>query len=230
MKINILHLKKGAKQATGCAVVIDVFCAYTVEAILANNGAKKIIPIADVKKAYALKKQDETLVLLGERHGEILPGFDFANSPKQIENVDFSGKTIIHTTSAGTQGVECTTNAIEVLTGSLINAKAIANYIKNRGFEEVSLVCMGFETRKKTSEDTLCAKYIKDLLEGGDTSYIEDEIEKLKTTSEIDFFDPNNQGIFPEEDFYLCTRLNKFNFVLKVVRDKNGDYVEKIDL
>ena len=89
---------------------------------------------------------------------------------------------------------------------------------------------MGFETKQPTSEDTLCARYIKDLLENNDTSYIEEEIEKLKTSSCINFFDKNTQDIFPETDFYLCSQLNKFNFVLKVNKKDNYYYTEKIDI
>lgn len=230
MNIKILDLVKGAKRATGVAVIIDVFNAFSVEAYISNNNAKTIIPIGDEKVAYQLKETDPNLILVGERHGRILPGFDYPNSPTSVENVDFSGKTIIHTTSAGTQGISNATNADIILTGSLVNAKAIAEYIKKNKYNEVSLVCMGFETKQPTSEDTLCARYIKDLLENNDTSYMTEEIEKLKTSSCIDFFNKDTQDIFPETDFYLCSQLNKFNFVLKV--NKKGDYyfTEKIDI
>lgn len=51
--------------------------------------------------AYKIKEQNDSYILVGERHGKILPGFDYGNSPSQIKNVDFSGKTVVHT-SAGT--------------------------------------------------------------------------------------------------------------------------------
>ena len=121
---------EGAKQATGLTVIIDVFRAFTVEAYLMNNGADKIIPVGDSEIAYKYKKEDPNIILVGERHGKIMPGFDYGNSPSQIENIDFSGKTIVHTTSAGTQGIANASNADVILTGSLVNAKAIANYIK----------------------------------------------------------------------------------------------------
>ena len=230
MNIRILNLVEGAKQATGVAVIIDVFNAFSVEAYLSNNNAGKIIPIGDENIAYKYKEEHPSTILVGERHGKILPGFDYPNSPTAIENVDFSGATIMHTTSAGTQGISNAINSDIILTGSLINAKAIADYITKNNYQDVSLVCMGFETKMPTSEDTLCARYIKDLLENNDTSYIYDEMAKLKTTSCINFFDPNTQDIFPETDFYLCTQLNKFNFVLKVENDGQFSAVHRIDL
>ena len=47
-----------------------------------------------------------------------------------VIKLDLKEKTIIHTTSAGTQGIANAINAEEILTGSLVNAKAIAEYIK----------------------------------------------------------------------------------------------------
>ena len=49
MNIKIVN---NAEIATGLAVIIDVFRAFTVEPYLISNGAKKIIPVADVQIAY----------------------------------------------------------------------------------------------------------------------------------------------------------------------------------
>lgn len=230
MNVKILHMIEGAKQAQGCTVIIDVFRAFTVEAYLMKNGAKKIIPVGDKGLAYKYKEENNEFILIGERHGVTLPGFDYGNSPSQIENVDFTNKVIVHTTSAGTQGISNALLAKEILTGSLVNAKATVEYIKKEHFEEISLVCMGLEAVKETEEDNLCAKYMKDLLEDKNTNYIYEEIEKLKTTSGAKFFDQEQQNVFPEKDFYLSTNINNFNFVLKVIKDVNGDYIEKIDV
>ena len=105
MNIKILHMVEGAKEATGVAVIIAVFRAFTVEAYLMNNGADKIIPVGDMNFAYDYKKVNPDAILVGERHGVILPGFDYGNSPSQLENVNFKDKIIVHTTSAGTQGI-----------------------------------------------------------------------------------------------------------------------------
>lgn len=214
MKIKILHMVEGAKKARGVTVIIDVFRAFTVEAYLMNNGADKIIPTDDIEKALEYKRHDPNIVLIGERHGVKLPGFDFGNSPSQIENISFKGKTIVHTTSAGTKGIMNAKNSEEILTGSLVNAKAISEYIKLKNPKEVSLVCMGLDALKETEEDNLCACYIKSLLESKNVN-IEKEISDLKNTSGAKFFDERLQEIFPTLDFYLSTELNKFDFVLK---------------
>ena len=60
---------------------------------------------------------------------------------------------------------------------------------------------------------------------------IQKEIENLKTTRGAIFFLDNMQDVFPKRDFYLCTEIDKFNFVLKVNKDDNGvNYIEKINV
>ena len=229
MNIKILHMIEGAKQATGIAVIIDVFRAFTVEAYLMNNGASKIIPVGDVKFAYDYKENYPDAILIGERQGRILPGFDYGNSPSQLENIFFHNKAIVHTTSAGTQGIANAKNAKEILTGSLVNAKAISEYIKKNNYQDISLVCMGVGATVQTEEDNLCTYYIKSLLEDKNID-INDEIQRLKATSGAKFFDKELQDVFPEKDFYLSTEINKFNFVLKLVKDEETgiDYIKKI--
>lgn len=228
MKVQIIH---NAKNATGTAVIIDVFRAFTVEPYLINNGAKKLIPVGDIQIAYDYKKNDKNFILIGERNGIKQSGFDYGNSPSQIENVDFSGKTIIHTTSCGTQGIVNAINAKEILTGSFVNANAISEYIINKNIEEVSLVSLARPGETPSEEDELCAQYIKSLLENNPLSNLNKKIEKLKLTSGSKFFSESMQEVFPKKDFYLCTEVNRFNFVLKVNSDlKERLYIEKIDL
>ena len=227
MNIKIVN---DAKQATGLAVIIDVFRAFTVEPYLINNGAKKLIPVGDMQIAYDYKKKDNNYILIGERNGRILPGFDYGNSPSQIENIDFSEKTIIHTTSCGTQGIVKSVNAKEIITGSLVNAKAITRYITKNRIDEISLVALCRTGELPADEDILCAKYIKGLLEDKPLNNMKEEIEKLKTTTGSKFFDKLKQKDFPKRDFYLCTEINKFDFILKVKKDEKGNlYIEKVD-
>ena len=228
MNINIIH---DAKDATGIAIIIDVFRAFTVEPYVINNGAKKLIPVGDKEIAYNLKEINKEYILIGERNGIKLPEFDYGNSPAQIKEVDFFDKVVVHTTSCGTQGIVNAVNAKEIITGSLVNAEAISRYIKKGKYEDVSIVSLSKPGELPFDEDELCAQYIKSLLENKQFENIEEEIEKLKLTSGKRFFDKTMEDISPEEDFYLCTELNKFNFVLRVNKDFNGMmYMEKIEV
>ena len=232
MEIKILSLIEGAKQAKGLTVIIDVFRAFTVEAYLSKNNAEKIIPVSKTEFAFEYRKNHPDAILCGERGGKIVEGFDYGNSPSQVENVDFTGKTVIHTTSAGTQGIANAVNADEIIGGSLVTAKAIAKYIKQKNPEFVSLVGMGLAGERPTDEDMLCAEYIKSLIEEHPFNDMEERIEKIKYTDGAKFFDPKQQNIFPERDFHLSTDYDTFGFIIRLTKDTETglDCMERIDV
>lgn len=218
MNVQILETLAGARQARGLTVVIDVFRAFSLEVWLYERGAKAIFAVGAEATARAMKAQTPEAVLVGERGGVILPGFDFGNSPSQTENFDWRGKTVIHTTSAGTQGLAAAAaGAAEIVTGSLVNAAAVARYIAARQPEEVTLVAMGLNGKKGTPEDNLCARLIAAHLEGK-TLDIPAELAAVRASSEgSKFFDPAKQAVFPRRDFVLCTDVDRFDFVIRAV-------------
>ncbi len=232
MEIKILHLVEGARKATGLTVIIDVFRAFTVEAFLAQNHAGKIIPVSSLENAVAYRQSHPEALLCGERKGVMVEGFQYGNSPSQIENVDFTGKTVVHTTSAGTQGIANAIHAEEILGGSLVNARAIAAYIRQKNPEQVSLVCMGLDGKERTDEDTFCAKYIMSLLQNNPMRNVKHHIAKLKHTDGAKFFDPAQQAVFPERDFLLSTQCDRFDFVLRLKADTQTElgYMERVDV
>jgi 2-phosphosulfolactate phosphatase len=220
MEIKIFQLIEGAKKAKGLTVVIDVFRAFSLACYIMEQGAKEIIPVGDIKLAYKLKEENPDYILIGERLEKIPEGFDYGNSPTQINGIDFSNKTIVHTTSAGTQGLVNAIGASEIITGSFVNAPAIVKYIKSKNPATVSLVCMGYAAKYPTEEDTFCAEYILGTLKGKPTDY-EAMVEIIRDTSGKRLFEIQNQLHSPESDFYMCTDLGRFNFILKANTGKD---------
>ncbi len=215
MKIQILKFLRGAEEATGLTVIIDVFRAFSTSCYIYNNGAEKIIPVGDLKLAYKLKRENPHFLLFGERGGKKPEGFDFGNSPSQIEGLNFNGETVIQTTSAGTKGLLGAKNADEIIAGSFVNAGAVVKYIKSKNPELVSLVAMGVSGRRRAPEDLLCAEYIENTLTDRPNNF-EEITRRLRVIPELQkFFDPEKYW-FPERDFKLCLNLNRFNFVLRV--------------
>ena len=214
MNIRILQLIEGAKAARGLTVVIDVFRAMTMACFFVANGAGRVIPVGDLDIAYDLKKRNPDFILAGERHGKILPGFAYGNSPAHIEHIDFTGKTIVQTTSAGTQGIANAAGAQEIITGSFVNAGAVIRYIQKKNPAELSLVCMGHEAISPTEEDTLYAEYVRDVLEGK-TPDFSAMVRVIRDTSGKRFFDPANAESEPPRDFELSLDLDRYDFVLR---------------
>jgi 2-phosphosulfolactate phosphatase len=229
MTINILHLNDGASAAKGLTVIIDVFRAFSVECYAFHNNAEKIIAVSEIDLAYELKKNNPDYILLGERNESIMPGFDFGNSPSHILNEDFTGKTLVHTTSSGTQGIARAIHADEIITGSFVNAAAIVNYIKVKKPKIVSLVCMGYATLYPVEEDSFCAEYIRNELSGIPSDFGQMK-ETIRNTSGKRFFEEGKQHFAPSSDFDLCLDRNRFDFIIRA--EKKGDlaYMKRINL
>ena len=221
MNIEILHLVEGAKKARGLTVVIDVFRAFSLACYMMNQGAKRIIPVDDIETAYRLKTENPDYLLVGERHNKKPTGFDFGNSPHQVRNYSFNGKTVIHTTSAGTKGIVNAAFSDEILTGSFVNAGAIIKYIKKSKPQKVSLVCMGYSASHPIEEDSYCAQYIKNTLEHRSSDF-EQMVKTIRSTSGKRFFMDDMQEHCPSEDFCLCLDLNRFDFILKAEKISGG--------
>lgn len=216
MNIQILPLLKGAKEATRLTVIIDVFRAFSLEVYLHEKAVKAIFPVQKIEEAFALKKIYPEAILIGERNGIQINGFDYGNSPSEIIDQDLRDKIIIHTTSAGVQGIMNATKADEIVTGALVNAKATISYIQRKKCDIVSIVPMGWNGKRMSEEDNLCAQYMMSLLKGEKFPNLEAKIESLKQSEGKKFFDPT-QPQFPKEDFELCTQVDCFQGVNRVV-------------
>lgn len=229
MNIKILQLTKGAKVATGTTIIIDVFRAFSTACYAFEKGIQKIYPVGDIELAYKLKKQHPDYILVGEREEQKPKGFDFGNSPAQLIKANISTTTMVHTTSAGTQGIANASKAREILSGSFVNAGAIIRYIGKKQPETVSLVCMGYACEYPTDEDTLCAQYIKNELEGKPNNFAK-MVKTIRSGDGARFFDPEKQSWSPQEDFNLCLDLNRFNFVLKVEKEGEFNFLKRINI
>lgn len=229
MEIINRGLLEGARKATGLTVVIDVFRAFSTSCYLFAGGAEKILPVGKVEEAREIAENKADFVLVGERGGKKLPGFKFGNSPSRIKGHDFSGKTIVLTTSAGTRGLKAASGAEELITGSLVNLEAIVNYIRSRKPRKVTLVPMGKAAEEPAEEDELCASWIDSRLRGDKLEEVSSKIDALKRSSGRRFFE-KDQTWSPKGDFYLCTDVDRFNFVLKSYYKRGKLELEKIDL
>ena len=227
INVNILHLMEGSKKAEGLTVIIDVFRAFSLECYLYHLGVTEIRPVGTIDEAFHLKSLINNSLLIGERNGAMCEGFDFGNSPSSITQDDVKGRTVIHTTSSGTQGIVNATKADEIITGSLVNAKAIAEYIRKKNPEKVSLVCMGNGGIRPAEEDELCAEYLKCLIEEKEFSDLEERIADLQYHGGEHFFRKENRNVFPEDDFWMCTKYNSFPFVVRIEKDSFG-YVTRL--
>lgn len=206
---------EGAKKAKGVVVIIDIFRAFSTASYILGNGADKIVAVRTAKQAFELKKKNPKYILIGENRGIKIKGFDFGNSPAKINKINFSGKTIVHRTSNGTQGIVNAKNASEIILGSFTTAGAIEEYLKKTNPETVTLIPIGNSNRRKNSEDWLYAEYLESKIKGKKKNFneIREEIGKSESVS--------------RKDFEYCLALDKFSFVMEAERENSQIIIKK---
>ncbi len=216
MKISIHSLLEGATKATGAVAVIDTFRAFTTAAVALANGASRIVMVATVEEALALRAGEPGAICMGEVRGEAPDGFDHGNSPFEIAAVDFAGKTVIQRTSAGTQGiVAASRRAGPLYAASLVVADATARALLSASPREIALVAMGDSGVIRTDEDELTAIHLRDRLEGrpGDKEAVRRVI--LAGSEVPRFYDPARRGRHPE-DVDIALDIDRYDFAIRV--------------
>jgi 2-phosphosulfolactate phosphatase len=203
-------LYEGARDATGTAVIIDVYRAFTTAAFCIAAGAREVVLTASHGAALKMKAKDPTLFLTGEIGGKPIPGFDVGNSPSKIEGLDLTGRRVVQRTSAGTQGVVAAANAARIMLGSFVIAGATARYIADLG-GEVTLVAMGQDGAIKAPEDELCATYLEAVLAGKEPPVVPT---LMHSSDRADW-----PEWFPERDALLACEVDRFDFALPVTRE-----------
>lgn len=169
MKIHWSSLKEGALKATGCVLIIDVFRAFTVEAIAFSNGVEKIYLTEDEKQALSWRDQGFGKWTIGEVNGIKPRDFDFDNSPRPFleKQVDFYRSTLIHRSSAGTSGICWASNQADTIYAvAFSNAEATIKTVLREQPKDVSIIAMGAGGDIRTDEDELCAYYLRCRLQG----------------------------------------------------------------
>jgi 2-phosphosulfolactate phosphatase len=228
MKISIHSLLEGARRADGTVAVIDVFRAFTTAAVTFANGASRIVMVGSVEEALALRNGGIGQVCIGEVHGRAPDQFDFGNSPFEVSEIDFSGKTIIQRTSAGTQGIVAAASLAECLyASSLVTADATVRAIIAGGTDQISLVAMGDNGRKRTDEDELCAIHLRNRLEGrpSDPEAVRRLI--LAGGEVARFNDPARPHLHPE-DVEIALDTDRYDFAIRV-RIEDGRPVTRME-
>jgi 2-phosphosulfolactate phosphatase len=220
LNIQQKYFVAGAREARGVAIVIDVFRACSLVAHALAAGARRIVPVAGIDEAKALKAANPDWILVGERHARKLPGFECGNSPSDLLKFPLAGRTVIHTTHAGTQGLTAAAAAPGVqvvLTGALANAGATVRHVLALAPDEVTIIAMGHEARERCVEDDLCAELLEARLRGlpFDLTVVEPRLRAAPAAAK--FFDPAADWA-PEADFALCATVDAVDFAVQLVR------------
>ncbi|HUI28414.1 MAG TPA: 2-phosphosulfolactate phosphatase [Candidatus Kryptonia bacterium] len=220
MEIRVDSLLRGAGEAEGTVVIVDVLRAFTTAAVALARGAAKIILVASTGEALDLRRGGIGELCVGEVHGRRPDGFDFGNSPFELSTADVAGRTLIHSTTAGTVGVTAARRATTILAASLVNAAATAHVILRDRPALVTIVAMGAQADTRADEDELCALYLRNLLQGRQPD--RDAIRSLVLASaESQNYDDPSRPQFDPRDREIALQIDSIPLAIRVQRESD---------
>jgi 2-phosphosulfolactate phosphatase len=128
-------------------LVIDVLRATTTICAALHHGARAVVPAADTEDATRLEAilGPEDVVLAGERNLVRIPGFKLGNSPGEMTADVVQGKTLVMTTTNGTNALLATAGAREVFVAAAVNL-SVAGARARQALEEhgdLLILCAG---------------------------------------------------------------------------------------
>jgi 2-phosphosulfolactate phosphatase len=209
----------------GVVVIVDTLRATSTIPVALYSGAKKVDIVRDGETAKRMKKENADCIIAGERGGIPLEGFECGNSPFYLSGTS-KGKDVVLTTSNLSLVMDKVAGAgMPVIAASVVNAKAVAEYIAEKGYDHILFLATGtyrmhgqrYERAIRTEEDSIAALYI---------AY---ELSKLKKMNE-DIFE-HVKDILENEDELVNFLWNaEYSKYLLELNKKTKDGIHKKDM
>ncbi|MGH8056061.1 MAG: 2-phosphosulfolactate phosphatase [Candidatus Entotheonellia bacterium] len=127
-----VHLMSGeagcrwAREHHAVAIVVDALRASATITLLLHGGARDVIVVKEVAEAHSYRRAHPEALLVGERGGLKVDGFDLGNSPVEIQHTEVRGRQVAFTSTTGAQRMVDCLGASAIMAGTTINATAVA--------------------------------------------------------------------------------------------------------
>ncbi len=142
-------------------IVVDVLRATSTIAQALAAGYERVLCVAEIDEALALRASIPDSLLGGERQAVRIEGFDVGASPREF--LEARARTLILSTTNGTRTILAAAERCEtVVLGSLLNLDAVVTAARGH---DVAILCAGFQGAFAL-DDAYCAGRIVQLLEG----------------------------------------------------------------
>ena len=184
MQVSYFHVASDVPETVGtadgpdAAVVIDVLRATTTIAWALHNGAEAVQAFADLDqlRAEADAWPAERRLLLGERGGSKIAGFDLGNSPVAVTPEVVQGKRLFMSTTNGTRALQRVRGVSCLHTVALPNRRAVAERLLQERHEQILILGSGWEGTYSL-EDSLAAGALAALLVEAGAAVANDELQ-----------------------------------------------------
>src|SRR5213595_1544654 len=132
------------KDKESIVVIIDILRATSAICTAFEHGAEKVIPVATIEEAREYKNRG--FLVGAERDAVQVDGFDFGNSPFSYMGENVKGKTIVITTTNGTQAIYAARDAYKIVIGSFLNLRVLTQWLISEK-RYVLLLCSGCKNK-----------------------------------------------------------------------------------
>ena len=154
----------GEQTPAPVAIVIDVLRATSTICQALASGTSGSSAVQRSTTRGRSPRREGPAKLAGEQRLEQIEGFDFGNSPRELEG-EPAAETLILTTTNGTRLLVAAAERFErVYVGSLLNLDAVAAAARESG-EDVAVLCAGV-LGELALDDAYCAGRIAEALGG----------------------------------------------------------------
>ena len=156
---------RAAARAGATVVVVDAFRVSTTIAVLVRKGTK-VVPVASIEEATLYPGADYRI---GERGSARVRGFDFGNSPSEIEAAGLApGSVVVLSTTNGTRVLEAAHGAPAILAGAFVNARAVADELATGVLgDRVTVIGCGWKGRRASEDESAAGAILQRLRESG---------------------------------------------------------------
>ncbi len=141
-------------------VIVDILRATTIITTMFHQGLKKLIPVKDLDEAK--KYKEKGYLISAERNGKKIDFADFSNSPFDFTPENIKDKTLVYSTTNGTNTINMAKKSEQVIIASFLNLTSIAYYLISQK-KDVLILCSGWKGDFCT-EDFLFAGALSDKL------------------------------------------------------------------
>ncbi len=205
-------------------VVIDVLRAFTTVPYLADRGVARIVAVDTPERAMAVRANHLPGALLaGEVGGEPLAGFDLGNSPTEIAGtpLPLDGATVVHRTSAGTQGLIRAVGSGALFAASFVTARATARAVAALRPSRVTFVVTGASMGRDGDEDLAAAELIAARIGGWDPDPVP-FLARVATSDAGRNFTEDGPSWAPTSDLDAATEVDRFATTFQAVPSRGG--------
>ena len=144
--------------------VVDILRATSSIITAFHNGVEKLIPVPTLDEARGFKNKG--FLIAAERDGQVLDFADFGNSPDNFTRERVQGRTIVYSTTNGTQAVQQAGHCYQVVIGGYLNLSALVRHLTEMD-RDVVILCAAWKNRFSLEDSVFAGALASMLLDSG---------------------------------------------------------------